>query len=58
MTWYARYRFGRQCRTWPWRVPAAVVLIGRKRPPEHVFEEFRRIHRLSERPSASGEDTA
>jgi hypothetical protein len=41
---YARCYFGWQTRTWPWRVPWQVALIGRKRPPEHVFEAFRRLH--------------
>lgn len=28
----------------PGEVPEEVGCIGRERPPEHVFEEFRRLH--------------
>ena len=32
-------------REWPWRIPAQVVhTVGMRRPPEHVFEAFRRLH--------------
>lgn len=40
----SRIRFGWATRTWPWNVPAEVRLIGTTRPPEHVFEAFRRLH--------------
>ena len=32
------------------RETLASVLLGTDRPPEHVFEEFRRLHGLSSRP--------
>jgi hypothetical protein len=46
--WWARIVFGRATRTWPWNVPWQVVFIGRQRPPEHVFEAFRRLHGIDE----------
>ena len=44
----ARIRWGYLTRTWPWKIPREVVLIGTKRPPEHVFEFFRRLHGITD----------
>lgn len=44
----ARVKWGWWTREWPWRVPREVVYIGTKRPPEHVFEFFRRLHGVGE----------
>jgi hypothetical protein len=47
----ARLRWARRLHVWPWQVPWQVVLIGEERPPERVFEYFRRLHGLDEEQS-------
>jgi hypothetical protein len=40
-----RLRLARELRIAPWRVPSAVVRgVSFKRPPDHVFEFFRKLH--------------
>ena len=44
---YKRLHLALSCREWPWRIPREVVeLVGMRRPPEHVFDFFRRLHGL------------
>ena len=48
MIW--RLRLAWAVRIWPWRVPSHAKRIGIKRPPEHVFEAFRRLHSIDAGP--------
>lgn len=43
--WLKRLLLARELHEWPWRIPAEVVRsVGMRRPPEHVFKFFRRLH--------------
>lgn len=45
----ARLVFARELRLAPWRVPRQVVeRVSLDRPPEHVFEFFRRLHGIED----------
>ena len=35
-----------RAREWPWNVPDDCRIIGFRRPPQHVFDYFRRLHGL------------
>jgi len=49
---YALCRMAHAMRVWPW--DKRLRMIGTERPPEEVFEAFRRLHGLSNSPT---EDT-
>jgi hypothetical protein len=44
----SRLRWAWELKTWPWKIPWQVKLIGTERPPEHVFRFFRALHGIPE----------